>query len=70
MIKVESLYSKEKEVTTLFFESRTTSNEDLEKLDELYNAIATLADKKLLLKLGYDNSNSFSLIVRTPEVDI
>jgi hypothetical protein len=60
MIKVEVFRKEGKGTTTLIFESRDTSSEGLDKLDEAYNALLGSSPKRG----GYLGSNRFEIEVK------
>lgn len=60
MIKVEVLRKEGRGTTTFIFESRDTSNEGLDKLDELYNGLLGSRPKRG----GYKGSNRFEIEVK------
>lgn len=65
MIKVEVLRKKSTGTTQLIFESRNTSNEGLDKLDEVFQAILGSGAKRG----GYTGSNRFEIEVMDTEED-
>jgi hypothetical protein len=70
VIKVETIFNKDKSTTSLHFESRTTDEDSLSELDELFNALMTASDKKILIGMNYKNTSSFYMEILTPEVEI
>jgi hypothetical protein len=60
MIKVEVLRKESKGTTMIVFESRDTSNEGLDKLDELYSALMGSRPKRG----GYLGSHRFEIEVK------
>lgn len=61
MIKVE--VTKRKGSTVLYFETRNTTSEGLEELDEAYQALMGSDPKRG----GYIDSNKFEIEVKDPE---
>lgn len=65
MIKVEVIRKRSEGYTTFVFESRDTSNEGMEKLDELYSG---LLGSRLRMG-GYLGSNRFHIDVKDEDTD-